>query len=827
MGTNGVIGFLDGFLSPHFSAVPGERCRNDSMYYEKNLQWGTSWAMKMWDSAAKLQSGLLTGNLHSLGNFDECVGVTDVRDEKGSFFNGQYCLATINMNDMSTADAMGQVLKQVIEEEEEINVGLGALLSKGLRWGYCVPSSCTAEDVTVGLTQYLGEDINATAIVNGNDCHFEGTGSFSFLDYFAMVIFGIIFITVLFCTGYEWLKERAFRENARREEHEDVPQQPPETVQPENVQEPGTSKAKRPQSLDLPAPEADPPATPPAQMEGDAEGQNVEIVLKTPDDVTPVQTLADADRYPWAAFSLVSNFRKLFSFDTPDTSLPSLYALRFLSVCWVLVGHTVFIQESLPTVNYVGIKQYTSDIYGIVIIASSLAVDTFVLITGVLMSYLFLKDMKKRGIYRRDTVLRNGFTKKFLLKYIPLFYLHRLVRILPTLALLMLLHVTLLGYLGSGPFWNSGHGYIRGVCEDTWWGTLLLIQNWINPERICVTHSWYLMVDMQLHLIAPIFLVLLVALERKQAHKMVFSTVLLAMICSFLVNSFLGLQAGYMTGDLATWNQKIRYDIMALHTRIPPLMIGMSVGYLFHNHRHEGKIRLNIAEGRKCCGWLLTCACMFFSVFALLPFQQLGYSNHILMSLYSSVCHTVWALGIAFIIVVSESNNGGIVQTVLSWKMFQPLGRLTFCFYLVHLPLMMYRSFTVRVPVYFSLFHALSSVFGDVLFSTLLAIVLSLFVEMPFIRLFRYFTLSAGFPLRKTRPLAVDERTPLIGEIKQGYRTLVEVVFSRPNPKESRTDGATTSRATGASPVAQPNGRATSSGTASPATGTPPGNEEQ
>lgn len=72
--------------------------------------------------------------------------------------------------------------------------------------------------------------------------------------------------------------------------------------------------------------------------------------------------------------------------------------------------------------------QYTSDIYGIVIIASSLAVDTFVLITGVLMSYLFLKDMKKRGIYRRDTVLRNGFTKKFLLKYIPLFYLHRLVR---------------------------------------------------------------------------------------------------------------------------------------------------------------------------------------------------------------------------------------------------------------------------------------------------------------------------------------------------------------------------------------------------------------
>jgi len=44
----------------------------------------------------------------------------------------------------------------------------------------------------------------------------------------------------------------------------------------------------------------------------------------------------------------------------------------------------------------------------------------------------------------------------------------------------------------------------------------------------------------------------------------------------------------------------------------------------------------------------------------------------------------------------------GIIQTVLSWKIFQPLSRLTFCIYLVHLPLMTSRALMTRVPIHFS-----------------------------------------------------------------------------------------------------------------------------
>jgi peptidoglycan/LPS O-acetylase OafA/YrhL len=50
----------------------------------------------------------------------------------------------------------------------------------------------------------------------------------------------------------------------------------------------------------------------------------------------------------------------------------------------------------------------------------------------------------------------------------------------------------------------------------------------------------------------------------------------------------------------------------------------------------------------------------------------------------------------------------GVMYTVLSWKIFQPLSRLTFCIYLVHLPLITARTLMTRIPVYFDGVNAVS-----------------------------------------------------------------------------------------------------------------------
>lgn len=46
------------------------------------------------DSTAKLEAGILMGNLVSMGNFDECIGVTDVHTDLGPF-HGKHCLASL------------------------------------------------------------------------------------------------------------------------------------------------------------------------------------------------------------------------------------------------------------------------------------------------------------------------------------------------------------------------------------------------------------------------------------------------------------------------------------------------------------------------------------------------------------------------------------------------------------------------------------------------------------------------------------------------------------------------------------------------------------
>jgi hypothetical protein len=57
------------------------------------------------DATAKLQSGMLVGNLVSIGNFDECIAVTDVQTHLGPF-NGKHCLASLTWTNDTFRNAM-------------------------------------------------------------------------------------------------------------------------------------------------------------------------------------------------------------------------------------------------------------------------------------------------------------------------------------------------------------------------------------------------------------------------------------------------------------------------------------------------------------------------------------------------------------------------------------------------------------------------------------------------------------------------------------------------------------------------------------------------
>ncbi|PSN45477.1 hypothetical protein C0J52_08661 [Blattella germanica] len=656
MGTEGLIKNLATFLAPITENVTNILCRNQSIEYVNAFANRTSWAMRMWDSSAKMQAGLLTGNMHSLGNFDECLSVTDTESASGNF-SGQYCLATISLLNTSALD-------------------LGALLSQGLRWGYCIPSSCNSTDISTGLSDHLSNITGIEVTVKDSDCSIFEETHYTLLDSIAWGVIVLLMFLITWSTLYEIIKgcyivsdERNDEENRRNE----INRRRHRTSPPHTAEGPLDPNApvRRPESLDLPGPQLRPRSilnAPEGNLDNIEEeehetdpavatestpllGEGTPKVLES-----PIRSPKDYECDILTSFSLISNAKHIFTFNDSRLLLTSVDGIKFLSLCWVVLAHAWYITGTLPALNYISVFEYSSKWSSILILNTQLAVDTFLVCTGVLISYNFLNDMNRRGIQQLPNSGRvtSGMNKIFMW-YFPVYYLHRYFRLAPALAMMVLLQASLLSRAGSGPFWASGSQYLSEMCQDSWWSTLLFIQNIIRGERIIQQ----------------------MAVENK------------IRLCNCV---------------------------------------------------HE----IGSMDNRPGSAWIAAISAMAFAIFGMIPYVDDGNDSDLIWrSFFSGTYHTIWALGVGWTIFACETHHGGLIHSTLSQKVFQPLRQLTYCTYLVHLPLMTHRAFLSRVPIHVNKASGTSSFLGDLLFSLIFACTLSLMVELPFARLFKTISLLA------------------------------------------------------------------------------------
>lgn len=83
--------------------------------------------------------------------------------------------------------------------------------------------------------------------------------------------------------------------------------------------------------------------------------------------------------------------------------------------------------------------------------------------------------------------------------------------------------------------------------------------------------------------------------------------------------------------------------------------------------------------------WLLTFASMATVVFANYPLAQLDSTATSLENgLYISLSRVAWALALSYIIFACAHGYGGPVNWFLSLSLWQPLSRLSYSIYLLH-----------------------------------------------------------------------------------------------------------------------------------------------
>jgi peptidoglycan/LPS O-acetylase OafA/YrhL len=99
---------------------------------------------------------------------------------------------------------------------------------------------------------------------------------------------------------------------------------------------------------------------------------------------------------------------------------------------------------------------------------------------------------------------------------------------------------------------------------------------------------------------------------------------------------------------------------------------------------------------------ILSIGTIFLMVYGIYP----NYANtdHVLNKttniLYQSTCRTVYGIALSYLIFACLTSNGGFINKILSWPVWVPLARLSYCTYLLHIYVLDYFYIMQVVPIH-------------------------------------------------------------------------------------------------------------------------------
>ncbi|XP_046487759.1 nose resistant to fluoxetine protein 6-like [Neodiprion pinetum] len=412
-----------------------------------------------------------------------------------------------------------------------------------------------------------------------------------------------------------------------------------------------------------------------------------------------------------AKFSLYKNALALLSTEIRPETLPAIQGIRFLSISWIIFGHHFIVSFLRPSVNSLHILKWLNSWESAFIQGALYAVDTFFVVSGFMMTYLFLRAMK------------SG--KKI---SIPMLYFHRYLRLTPGVVVLILFVRFFLHRVANGPLWKMLLNLAVKPCDDNWWVNLLYLQNLVNPENICLLHTWYLAADMQLFWISPIIIYPLYYRPKYGLRILICIFVALVVMSAVMLvtneYSNVGLQLNLDKGEISPDN--IFYFYMRTYNRASAYFVGILLGYDVTNNKRQlskANVRIN---------WIVSSVLMLFCLWAMHYIYSPDYSYNLpLETVFALTLRPFWSIAIAWILYACIRGYGGPVSSFLSMPFFQPLGRLSYSIYLVHFVIQAMRNAAARTPTLFSNFEIVTGTGIDLVLSVGVAFVFSLFFESP------------------------------------------------------------------------------------------------
>ncbi|XP_035213460.1 uncharacterized protein LOC118187364 isoform X2 [Stegodyphus dumicola] len=731
-------------------------CSDDLVQIIYNVE--SEWALQMLDSDGKLTSGLLRGGLIWPGHYGECNSVYAPKDEDGhGDFYGQYCVTSWSMNlggkysnlpltvglcipDSCTGEDIQTIVKNVFHILDRFPVlkQHSSLLS--LKSVTCKPKTKTLDVSSIIYLVFVFGFVLLTVIGSivtiidrrkrlkltiakqprqGNSQSFEANTA-----SYVSEVSEINAVTDEKLPAGKTSERNEISKTSERTKSE------PTAIQISEKKESSTDTSKTsertksvPTALKI-SEETESASHIPEISETNLT-VNKEIsssdkasLMDNPELGVVIHSKKSDDSVAkriLLCFSAICNGEKILDTRVSEGQLLSIHGIRFLSLIWVILGHTYISSVSIIGNRLDALKDMDTFPFQ-VLLQAPFSVDSFFLLSGFLLTYLFLKEAAKR----------NG---KINWLY---FYVHRFWRLTPAYMVIVFFYMFVFKYLGSGPFWEDKH------CDNShsdWWKYLLYINNFIPINQMCVGWSWYLANDMQFYLISPLFLYPL-----WRWPKIGFGVLVSLLLATWTTTGVLSYKYDLIpmfvgatkTKDLEAYAKKMwdSFDLIydKPYCRIAPYLIGVFLGIALYKVNSR-KNFLNWWQ--QVTGWALASFFSLSVVFGLYHVQM----SRLTSLFYNSLCRSSFSLGLAWLIFACETGHGGFVAKFLSWKFWIPLSRLTYCAYLVH-PILIHGYYmSYQTALYFTELVTVTNFMGFMVMSYGIAFLFSLVFESPLMNL--------------------------------------------------------------------------------------------
>ncbi|XP_053214293.1 nose resistant to fluoxetine protein 6-like [Panonychus citri] len=424
-------------------------------------------------------------------------------------------------------------------------------------------------------------------------------------------------------------------------------------------------------------------------------------------------------------FSVIKNGSSLLNTKESANSISCLHGLKAISMFFIFLGHYGLALMASFAVDTMELDSRAKEFWTQIVVNSSAWVDTFFVISGLLVSYHILDkagsySARFKGKSRREQI-------KMAFDYLLNAYIYRYLRLAVPMIIVLLLSIIWKRF-GSGPNWYLWSQEITDTCSRDWWKLLLFVNNFFSQNMVgfeCLGPVWYIANDFQFYLLAPFISLLILTRQRWLSWTILILTTIGSMIITGLI-----IEEKDLTPTIV-WHPKMvngyyTHVYIKPWCRIGAYCIGLGLGDILILTKRNLKINktLNISL------WILSIAVLL--AILLMPYRFNSYDfDKMEAIIYGSLHRPVWAMAISWIIFSITTGNAPVVDKILSWSFLVILSRLTYGAYLTQY--IVYSNLILANRVYLdattSLGLALFS--GNYILGYASAVILALMVEYP------------------------------------------------------------------------------------------------